>query len=314
MQYLANAFVLIFAFMSVSISHQSQGAVTVSGTVRDANGSAIENANVELSVANVKTQFTVTDDFGNFRFDKLPSGVYRVRIEHPGLEPVVVRVDATNRTLAPVEVVLSVKRAIRGASDDDTAIRVSAEAASGGTTGLSDQDAATLSQFAFALSSIVQYSKGDAITNASVEIRPRRAKVQSAVSDESGNFSFKEIHPGDYQIRAEHQGFVLTEIPVKMTYSPPGRVWVTLLESISITGCLSKSGERETFVMTGGDGKPYLLRSNTLILTDHLGQTVTLTGGVRGIDGDEDFNREQRESGARPVMVTSLKVIGANCL
>src|SRR4051794_15316897 len=60
------------------------------GTVTDTSGGVVPG--VTVTIINTATQFTqmaVTDRSGNYVFNLLPSGRYRVRIELPGFKSVV---------------------------------------------------------------------------------------------------------------------------------------------------------------------------------------------------------------------------------
>ena len=82
--------------------------------------------------------------------------------------------------------------------------------------------------------------------------------------------------------------------------------------SITVTGCLTDADGEHLFSITGKDGGNYLLKSSKVILKDHVGHKVAVTGTIKD-DDDEDMNVEYRESGARLLIVSGLKMINTNC-
>lgn len=49
----------------------------------------------------------------------------------------------------------------------------------------------------------------------------------------------------------------------------------------TITGCLSKGDSAKEFLLTGTDGSTWEIRSDSVALADHVGQTVAATGAVK---------------------------------
>jgi hypothetical protein len=114
-----------------------------------------------------------------------------------------------------VEVVLVQSSSRLGANDtvkEKSRINACGQSLEGGP---SSRDAETLSRFAFDLSVTVKQSNGVIIKDATIELRSSEIKVQSASSDESGNYRFQEVHPGDYKVHAERQGFEPADIPLR---------------------------------------------------------------------------------------------------
>lgn len=83
-------------------------------------------------------------------------------------------------------------------------------------------------------------------------------------------------------------------------------------DSITVTGCLKEADGDHLFQITGTKGDMYLARSTKVILKDHVGHKVALTGTIKD-DDDEDLNVEYREGDVRLLIVSSLKMIGTKC-
>jgi hypothetical protein len=66
------------------------------------------------------------------------------------------------------------------------------------------------------------------------------------------------------------------------------------------------------FQITGTKGDMYLVKSTMVILKDHVGHKVSLTGTIKD-DDDEDLNVEYREGEVRLLIVSSLKMISSKC-
>jgi hypothetical protein len=82
--------------------------------------------------------------------------------------------------------------------------------------------------------------------------------------------------------------------------------------SITVTGCLREGDGDHLFQITGTKGDMYLVKSSKVILKDHAGHKVALTGTIK-VDDDEDLNVEYREADVRLLIVSSLKIISAKC-
>jgi hypothetical protein len=83
-------------------------------------------------------------------------------------------------------------------------------------------------------------------------------------------------------------------------------------DSITVTGCLRDADGDHLFQITGTKGDMYLVKSNNVILKDHVGHKVALTGTIKD-DDDEDLNVEYREGDVRLLIVSSLKMISTKC-
>ncbi len=83
MQSFFSTLVILAATCFTSLSASPQAGI--SGTVSDANGAAISGALVELaSTATGKPQTATTNANGEFRFDNLPGGAYRLTVRKSG--------------------------------------------------------------------------------------------------------------------------------------------------------------------------------------------------------------------------------------
>src|SRR5262249_46210943 len=155
--------------------------------------------------------------------------------EHPGLESVEICLEITDRSPTLVEVILtpsSSRLGANGTAKEKKTINACGQSLEGGT---SNRDAETLSRFTFGLTGTIKQTNGAIIKDATIELRSAGVKVQSVVSEESGNYRFEEVRPGDYKVHAEHSGYEPIDIPVTVGFSEPSRVWITLHESISVT-------------------------------------------------------------------------------
>lgn len=83
-------------------------------------------------------------------------------------------------------------------------------------------------------------------------------------------------------------------------------------DSITVTGCLREADGDHLFQITGAKGDMYLVKSAKVILKDHVGHKVALTGTIKD-DDDEDLNVEYREGEVRLLIVSSLKMITTKC-
>ena len=86
----------------------------------------------------------------------------------------------------------------------------------------------------------------------------------------------------------------------------------------SVTGCLQKGDEPGEYSITGEDGKCYVLRSNAVDLSQHLGHKVTVTGELRREsaerekgEAEEHGKKEAAEVG--DIRVTELKMVSEKC-
>lgn len=87
-----------------AFAQETTGAIQ--GVVRDAGGGVLPGATVEAT-GPVGTVQTVTDDRGEYRFPRLPSGSYTVKVGLDGFAPATRTVDLTVGTTTRVEVTLA---------------------------------------------------------------------------------------------------------------------------------------------------------------------------------------------------------------
>ncbi|HLW54040.1 MAG TPA: hypothetical protein VKW06_14480 [Candidatus Angelobacter sp.] len=84
--------------------------------------------------------------------------------------------------------------------------------------------------------------------------------------------------------------------------------------SVTLTGCLSPGNLAERFTLKSGDGKTYALRSSTVDLAGHVGQSVTVKGVLRRDAKRDDFDFEGSEVneayGDKILNSTDVEVIG----
>ena len=92
----------------------------------------------------------------------------------------------------------------------------------------------------------------------------------------------------------------------------------------SITGCLTKSGGGNEYLLTGTDGSTWEVHSNTAVsLADHVGHTVTLKGVVANAKAHnlkEDAKTAATDTGVKKndtehghLKVTGLKMVSESC-
>lgn len=87
---------------------------------------------------------------------------------------------------------------------------------------------------------------------------------------------------------------------------------------VSITGCLNKGDEAGEYSMKTSDGKLYGLTSKHVILKDHIGHTVGLSGYIVPESDEKPEKGEARNGGTAStgdidMTVTKLKMISTSC-
>src|SRR4029077_16633937 len=87
-----NIWVLLFVATLLSFQSlraQTAGTGALTGTIKDPSGAVIPNATVTLtSLDTGAVRTTMTGADGSYKFNLLPTGNYRVRIEAAGFKPV----------------------------------------------------------------------------------------------------------------------------------------------------------------------------------------------------------------------------------
>jgi hypothetical protein len=91
----------------------------------------------------------------------------------------------------------------------------------------------------------------------------------------------------------------------------------------TITGCLTKSGDPNKFVLTASDGSTWNLKSDTVSLADHVGHTISATGVVSNPtahnlkedakDAASDANIKKNNTEHGRMKVTDVKMVSDAC-
>jgi hypothetical protein len=89
----------------------------------------------------------------------------------------------------------------------------------------------------------------------------------------------------------------------------------------SITGCLAKGADKDSYTIKGSDGTTHTLTSSSVKLEEHVGHTVTVTGTASGMEtgamkdtaAHKDTTGGMAGMPAGPLKVTSLKMVSAQC-
>jgi hypothetical protein len=79
----------------------------------------------------------------------------------------------------------------------------------------------------------------------------------------------------------------------------------------TVTGCLRKSGVANVYLLTDENGKSWDLRSKTVSLGPHLGQTVTVSGTIPQKSKDSDPASDT--SPQNHLLVTKVEMVRDNC-
>lgn len=88
---------------------------------------------------------------------------------------------------------------------------------------------------------------------------------------------------------------------------------VAVAAADTVTGCLSKGGEKGEYTITGKDGKKYGLHSTKVALSKHVGHTVTVVGTPYKEAEDKKSEKSSDTDEAVDLRVTSLKMVSATC-
>jgi len=91
----------------------------------------------------------------------------------------------------------------------------------------------------------------------------------------------------------------------------------------TVTGCLQKGEGANEYALTGRDGSTWEVRSDSVDLASHVGQTVTLTGAVKNANMHgmkEDMKKEAQEHGMDKgatehghMTATQMDVVSKHC-
>jgi len=110
---------------------------------------------------------------------------------------------------------------------------------------------------------------------------------------------------------------------VPTTCLPPFAQAGQKASTITVTGCLQKGNFLDRFKLTAHDGKAYALRSASVMLSDHVGHSVTIKGDLKRDPKRDDYDFEGSEvsegygkdqvSDLVDLDVTSLKMNSPSC-
>jgi hypothetical protein len=78
-KYLLSLFISSFLSFSLTVFAQSAGA-PITKSVKDANGSPVAGAKVDLTLSGLTVRSTVSDASGDARFDGIKEGKYRIAV------------------------------------------------------------------------------------------------------------------------------------------------------------------------------------------------------------------------------------------
>jgi hypothetical protein len=91
----------------------------------------------------------------------------------------------------------------------------------------------------------------------------------------------------------------------------------------TVTGCLTKSGDSNKFVLTASDGSTWDLKSDTVSLADHVGHTISATGAVSNPtahnlkedtkDAASDAHMKKNNTEHGRLNVTDVKMVSDSC-
>ena len=91
----------------------------------------------------------------------------------------------------------------------------------------------------------------------------------------------------------------------------------------TITGCLQKTGDANEFRLLGNDGSNWEVRSDTVALADHAGQTVSATGVISNSTAHnmkEDTKEMAHDTGMKKhnaehghLRITDLQTVNNSC-
>src|SRR4051812_44921198 len=88
---------------------QSNISGDITGTVTDASGAALPNAQVTVtSIEKGQAKAVITDKVGDFRVPLLPPGNYEIKVSANGFQPARVQVKVSAGTTTPVSIAVAV--------------------------------------------------------------------------------------------------------------------------------------------------------------------------------------------------------------
>jgi hypothetical protein len=107
-----GALALLFTTLTIAPQAAARPAgVAVSGVVQDQTGAVLPGAHVDLRISGSATpvQSVVSTPAGEFRFDRVASGAYDVRVEFPGFKTMIVAVRVGTRAPAALTIVMPIE-------------------------------------------------------------------------------------------------------------------------------------------------------------------------------------------------------------
>src|SRR5262252_9269414 len=101
-----TAVILFCSALACAQSSTKHGLIA--GVVQDPAGASIAGARVELLMARVAQQSTVTDQSGSFQFKSILLGNYQVQVTSAGFETTTVDVNLDSQPVPPLQITLPI--------------------------------------------------------------------------------------------------------------------------------------------------------------------------------------------------------------
>lgn len=81
----------------------------------------------------------------------------------------------------------------------------------------------------------------------------------------------------------------------------------------TVTGCLSQGSDEKSFNLLAEDGGTWVLQSKAVTLSDHLGQTITVTGRVSRAKAKTKDLADPVDAQHGRLTVASVNIVSDNC-
>jgi hypothetical protein len=81
----------------------------------------------------------------------------------------------------------------------------------------------------------------------------------------------------------------------------------------TVTGCLSQGSDAKSFNLLADDGGTWVLQSRAVALSDHLGQTITVTGRVWRAKAKTKDVADPVDAQHGRLTVASVNIVSDNC-
>jgi hypothetical protein len=81
----------------------------------------------------------------------------------------------------------------------------------------------------------------------------------------------------------------------------------------TVTGCLSQGSDEKSFNLLADDGGTWVLQSKAVALSDHLGQTITVTGRVWRAKAKTKDVADPADAQHGRLTVASVNIVSDNC-